>query len=753
MLRSESEGDVNTNPPPSPEFTKLLLQANATEFPEPAYSGPLADRVLGLSGELPSGASIFTFCPAALGPTPDLDRLLLFFIRELHNCVQNNEAGYCMVFCQSGSSSFRGIGMSFLRRVYKLLGRRFKKNIRNLLILHPTNALKTLFFFARPFISTKFWKKVMYYNHHKEIASSPALQGATFYPGAAGRNGTFILPVHSLSIDDNLPITGTWATRPYPVRFIGCSTATELQNRYGVPDFLSTCYQLLQKDLTTDGLFRISADAEVLGSLLRQFENHGVTSNTTRSIFTWHQNSNGNADSTDKMPHIISALLKKYLRETPAPMFPNRTYKPLLHLFSSAENSSSSDATMNAMLNEGITSLLSQMLNNKETCNLFTFLKFLQMVSNTNGNRMDANNIAVVFAPNVLRPPLPPPPSAHSFPPPPQPMADVKVILTETQNTIKLLKWLITNVDVLFKVKRDDELIKPSNSENQSFSNTLWYIDTDDMGIMSSSNKTRPNQLEISYHTTGPEFGDFGEETKEETVRDERRSGGNYNQEVQSDDFAAMRLKAIADAEARLDLMEAEEQVEKDAETKKVTDAAADFAAMRLKAIADAETQLNLMEAEEAAEAENAAKTTIESTEIEKIKDTEEVEDAIQQINLAMQGGKGEREEEEAAAVEEAEEAIDSTDIKIESNQKEKEQKFFATSKAEKEKQEQINQEEEQKKRNAMSPDDLAALVQKEEEQKLHDKQKDKALKQMAGSYGSKKKNKKKKKKKGRGGK
>ena len=49
---------------------------------------------------------------------------------------------------------------SWLKSCYNLLGRKFKKNIAKLIIVHPSFIINAGFMFARPFISSKFWKKL-----------------------------------------------------------------------------------------------------------------------------------------------------------------------------------------------------------------------------------------------------------------------------------------------------------------------------------------------------------------------------------------------------------------------------------------------------------------------------------------------------------------------------------------------------------------------------------------------------------------
>ena len=496
----------------SAEYLALLEKAHATTFAHPAYNGSLHTRALAHVGESTTGAALITFCPAVLGKTPDIDTLLLFFIKEFDAILKRGKE-YVLIFCQSGLSSFKGIGVGFLRRVHNILGRSFKKNITGLYIVHPTNAVKTMLFFARPFVSKKFWKKVHYFSRTTQLLSSPLLANALYYPGAMGKGGQLVLPVHALAEDDGLSLEGNWAIRPYPIRFMGCPVSVQLQNLYGIPDFLSTCYQILASDvanLSIDGIFRISGDADEMNMLLRQFEQDGVKHNSTASVFQWYEgdggqtesqattieekvtstttttnNNNNNNNNTTKI-HIVCNIMKKFMREMIEPLFPHKIYEPMIHLFKTCKNLNAANH-MNHMLSTGITSLFSQTLDAVAINNVYVFLSFLKRVAQQEGNRMNETNLAIVMAPNVLRTPPPPPLD---------PDADASVVQERTQIlqdamegvqlTIQLLRWMVDNVDALF-------VVTAGGREQKDLSFLLWSIDTENIG-QRYPNQKRPTQ-------------------------------------------------------------------------------------------------------------------------------------------------------------------------------------------------------------------------------------------------------------------
>lgn len=61
------------------------------------------------------------------------------------------------------------IANSLHSRCYQLLDRRLRKKIRNVYMVHPTFWVKSLVFMSRPFISSKFWRKLVYVKNLEEL--------------------------------------------------------------------------------------------------------------------------------------------------------------------------------------------------------------------------------------------------------------------------------------------------------------------------------------------------------------------------------------------------------------------------------------------------------------------------------------------------------------------------------------------------------------------------------------------------------
>ena len=72
---------------------------------------------------------------------------------------------YVLVYLHSGALSKNLPGVMWLKRCYGQIERRFKKDLKQLCILHPTFWVKMTVNMTRPFISHKFYEKIVFVNH------------------------------------------------------------------------------------------------------------------------------------------------------------------------------------------------------------------------------------------------------------------------------------------------------------------------------------------------------------------------------------------------------------------------------------------------------------------------------------------------------------------------------------------------------------------------------------------------------------
>ena len=75
-----------------------------------------------------------------------------------------------MVYFHHGLKNDSQPSFNWLAKVYKMLDRNFKKNLKALYVVHPSTFFKLLWQFIKPLISSKFLKKVNYCNTLNELA-------------------------------------------------------------------------------------------------------------------------------------------------------------------------------------------------------------------------------------------------------------------------------------------------------------------------------------------------------------------------------------------------------------------------------------------------------------------------------------------------------------------------------------------------------------------------------------------------------
>ncbi|XP_066465160.1 bcl-2/adenovirus E1B 19 kDa-interacting protein 2-like protein isoform X2 [Eleutherodactylus coqui] len=117
--------------------------------------------------------AIFTFSSCYLPESniPDyqyiMDHLFRYIIGTLDLVVAED---YVMVYMNGCTPRNKIPPMSWVKRCYQATGRRLKKNLKSVLIVHPTWYVKALLIITRPFISAKFGKKVKFVNSLVELA-------------------------------------------------------------------------------------------------------------------------------------------------------------------------------------------------------------------------------------------------------------------------------------------------------------------------------------------------------------------------------------------------------------------------------------------------------------------------------------------------------------------------------------------------------------------------------------------------------
>lgn len=95
-----------------------------------------------------------------------MNNLFAYVISTLDQLVTED---YVLVYLQGGTSKDCVPGFSWLKRCYKMIDRKLRKNLKFLYIVHPTFWLKTLVLMIKPFVSSKFGSKLHFVNSLDEL--------------------------------------------------------------------------------------------------------------------------------------------------------------------------------------------------------------------------------------------------------------------------------------------------------------------------------------------------------------------------------------------------------------------------------------------------------------------------------------------------------------------------------------------------------------------------------------------------------
>ncbi|XP_051548271.1 BCL2/adenovirus E1B 19 kDa protein-interacting protein 2-like isoform X3 [Myxocyprinus asiaticus] len=88
-----------------------------------------------------------------------MDNLFKYVIGTLELLVAEN---YMIVYLNGATSRRKMPSVGWLRKCYQQIDRRLRKNLKSLIIVHPSWFIRTLLAITKPFISSKFSQKIKY---------------------------------------------------------------------------------------------------------------------------------------------------------------------------------------------------------------------------------------------------------------------------------------------------------------------------------------------------------------------------------------------------------------------------------------------------------------------------------------------------------------------------------------------------------------------------------------------------------------
>ena len=151
-------------------YSQYVRRARGEELEDIAALG-----ILSRAGADSLGRPVVLFAGAALPVAEvDMERVLLYMVRVLDPIV---ERPYVIVYLHTGVTDANRPELAWLRATLGMLARKYKKNVAHIYVVHPSFWTKAVFWFLTPFISGKFWRKLVYVESVADLlAVAPQLQ-------------------------------------------------------------------------------------------------------------------------------------------------------------------------------------------------------------------------------------------------------------------------------------------------------------------------------------------------------------------------------------------------------------------------------------------------------------------------------------------------------------------------------------------------------------------------------------------------
>lgn len=361
----------------SPAYPVAPSSGNACEDKSHPYYDVARHGILQVTGDDKYGRKLIIFSSCCMPPSHQLNhhRLLEYLKYTLDQYV---ESDYTVVYFHYGLRSINKPSLRWLRDAYREFDRKYKKNLKTLYVVHPTNFIKVIWNIFKPVISHKFGKKLTYVNYLAELREHlnydqliipPAVLRHDEELRAAQKGG----PPPPAKVPPPRP--------PLPTQQFGVSLQyiREKNNNTLIPPVMfQTVSYLKLKGLKTEGIFRRSARVQLIKDIQKLY-NQGKP-----VIFDQY---------TDV--HVPAVILKTFLRELPEPVLTFTLYNQIQEL-----------TKVESSLRVSRCKRIMESLPEHNFIVVKYLVCFLHMVSQESiSNKMSSSNLACVFGVNLAWPP------------------------------------------------------------------------------------------------------------------------------------------------------------------------------------------------------------------------------------------------------------------------------------------------------------------------------------------------------------
>ncbi|KAK9399481.1 rho GTPase-activating protein 8 [Crotalus adamanteus] len=339
--------------------------------------------IIHLAGDDCLGRKVIAFSSCRLPASHQINhRQLLEYLK--YTLEQYVESDYTLVYFHYGLNSRNKPSLSWLQSAYKEFERKYKKNLKALYIVHPTNFIRIIWNIFKPLISHKFGKKVFYLNYLSDLKDHLKYEHLSIPEEVIRHDENLRMKQKSRSLP---PAKCPPPRPPLPTQQFGVSLHYLSAKNKGelIPPVMNhTVAYLKKRGLKTEGLFRRSAGIKRIQEIQKLY-------NQGKSV---------DFDEYGDI-HIPGVILKAFLRELPEPLLTFPMYDQIIQI-------TSVESSLRVTRCKDIVHRLPE-----HNYVVLKFLMcFLHMVSQeTIFNKMTSSNLACVFGLNLIWPPN----SAPSF--------------------------------------------------------------------------------------------------------------------------------------------------------------------------------------------------------------------------------------------------------------------------------------------------------------------------------------------------
>jgi Rho GTPase-activating protein 1 len=248
--------------------------------------------------------------------------------------------------------------LGWLRKAYGLFSRNYKKHIQKLYLIHPTKFTRVCLKLFKPFISEKFWRKLVTVDDVAQIHQ-------------------FISP-EQLRLPDacyDVPMR-----KGQKIVLFGASlerTVKESSHASGVAAPLVAIFSHIASEdvLQVEGLFRMSGSETVMRQLRQDLE------------------AEISVDWTVQDPHSCTGVLKQFIRELRVTVFPPSSFETLVSFFA---------ITQDNEFARQVAVHIDALPPPHRDFSRYLFSLLALVAKNAEENKMSPQNLAVCLAPHLL---------------------------------------------------------------------------------------------------------------------------------------------------------------------------------------------------------------------------------------------------------------------------------------------------------------------------------------------------------------